>query len=221
LADLSQTSVIFDLDGTLIDSAPDIHATANRVMAEWGYPALSRAEVQGYVGKGMHHLVACLLTHHGSPAQGPLYDATLARFQTEYLTAHALTTVYPNAQAALATLQAMGARLGICTNKPIAPTLAVLAHLNLTSMFHTILGGDSLPIRKPDPKHLFATARAMGRQRVIFVGDSEVDADTAQAAETPFLLFTEGYRKTPVDQMAHLAAFDDWAKLPELIADLP
>lgn len=220
MADLSQTSVIFDLDGTLIDSAPDIHATANRVMAEWGYPALTRAQVQAYVGKGMPHLVASLLSHHGADPKGPRSAPTLARFQTEYLTAHSLTTVYPGARGALETLQSMGALLGLCTNKPIAPTHAVLDHLKLTPLFHTILGGDSLPIRKPDPEHLLATARAMNRPKVIFVGDSEVDADTAQATKIPFLLYTEGYRKSPAAQIPHHAAFDDWTTLPALIASL-
>ncbi|WP_321573054.1 phosphoglycolate phosphatase [Tabrizicola oligotrophica] len=217
---LDTVAVIFDLDGTLIDSAADIHATANRVMGEMGHAALSRAEVQAYVGKGVPNLVARLLEHHGQDPAGPLLAPTIARFEAEYLTAHSQTRPYPGVLPALERLAGDGAALGLCTNKPLAPARAVMDHLGLTRHFAAILGGDSLPLRKPDPEHLHATARALDRRKVIFVGDSEVDADTAAAARVPFLLFTEGYRKSPVDRIAHTAAFADWSHLPRLVTDL-
>lgn len=220
MADLSTVAVIFDLDGTLIDSALDIHATANRVMGEMGFAALTLAEVQAFVGKGLPNLVARLLERHGEDPAGPHLGPAIARFETEYLTAHRLTTLYPGARPALDHLLASGAALGLCTNKPIGPARAVMDHLNLTPLFTALLGGDSLTCRKPDPEHLHATARALNRRKVIFVGDSEVDADTAKAAGVPFLLFTEGYRKSPVDQIPHSAAFADWGQLPALVTQL-
>jgi phosphoglycolate phosphatase len=90
-------------------------------------------------------------------------------------------------------------------------------HLGLTPFFPTILGGDSLAVRKPHPDHLRATSRALGRSQSVFVGDSEVDAETAHAAGVPFVLYTEGYRKSPLDQIVHSVAFDDWANLPSLV----
>ena len=220
MADLSDVAVIFDLDGTLIDSAPDIHATANRVMADFGFAALSLPQVQQFVGKGLPNLVARLLAHHGQNPAGPLFAPAMARFETEYLSAHGLTTLYPGVLDALQSLQASGAALGLCTNKPLAPAQAILRHFGLSPLFAAILGGDSLPVRKPDPEHLHATARALGRATVIFVGDSEVDAETAQAAGLPFVLFTEGYRKAPTDQIPHHAAFSTWADLPNAVAAL-
>ena len=224
MADLSHVAVIFDLDGTLIDSAPDIHATANRVMADEGFAPLSRPQVQAYVGKGLPHLVASLLSHHGAQAEGALLARCIARFESEYLTAHSLTTLYAGAMAALSTLQAQGAALGLCTNKPLAPTHAILTHFGLTPLFSAVFGGDSLPTRKPDPQLLHATAQALNRRRTIFVGDSEVDAETAQAAnqtaDMPFLLYTEGYRKSPVDLIPHRASFSDWSTLPGLVHSL-
>ena len=220
MADLSHLAVIFDLDGTLIDSMPDIHATANRVFAAMGFAALSLPEVQAHVGKGLPNLVARLLEHHGQTAAGPLLTATIARFETEYATAHSLTTPYPGVPQALTTLAAAGAALGLCTNKPLTPAKAILQTLGLAPRFAALLGGDSLATRKPDPEHLLATARLMGRREVIFVGDSEVDAETAKSANLPFLLFTEGYRKTPVHEIAHTAAFSDWSSLPRLIENL-
>lgn len=215
--DLAHLSVIFDLDGTLIDSVPDIHATANRVMGELGFAPLARAEVQVFVGKGLPNLVARLLERHGQDPAGALHAPTVTRFEAEYLTAHSLTTVYPGVLGALSQLATRGAALGVCTNKPLAPARAVMDHLGLTPFFPTILGGDSLALRKPHPDHLHATARALGRSQSVFVGDSEVDAETAHAAGVPFLLYTEGYRKSPLDQIVHSAAFDDWADLPSLV----
>jgi phosphoglycolate phosphatase len=220
VADLSSVAVIFDLDGTLVDSAPDIHATANRVMARLGFGALPFDTVQSFVGKGLPNLVARLLETHGAAPEGPLLAPTIAQFETEYLTAHDLTTVYPGVLSALGALQSRGAALGLCTNKPIAPTMALLNHLHLTPFFAAILGGNSLPVRKPNPEHLLATARKLSRPKVIFVGDSEVDAETATAADVPFLLFTEGYRRSPVSQIAHSAAFAQYDQLWEWVTAL-
>ena len=132
--------------------------------------------------------------------------------------------VQRNVIAALEALQAQGHVLGLCTNKPLAPTHAVLDHLNLSRFFGAVVGGDSLPVRQPDPAPLQATLAALGANphKTLYVGDSEVDAETAQRAGLPFLLFTEGYRKTPVEDLPHRAAFRDFADLAGLVArDLP
>jgi phosphoglycolate phosphatase len=214
------TSVIFDLDGTLIDSAPDIHAEANRVLAEQGFGPLPLAQVRGFIGKGVPHLIERLLEAAGEPSDGPRHAPMVASFTAGYLTAVTLTQIYPGVIAALDALQAMGCKLGICTNKPAAPTHAVLKYLQLDGYFPTVIGGDSLPVRKPDPAPLHAAAAAMGSAVVLYVGDSETDAATAQNAGLPFLLYTEGYRKTPVEELPHDALFSDFAALPALVASL-
>jgi phosphoglycolate phosphatase len=144
----------------------------------------------------------------------------VARFNARYLTAFDLTTIYPGVMAALDALIAEGCVLGICTNKPIAPTHSVLKHLDLASRFGAVLGGDSLPQRKPDPAPLFKTAELLGASPVIYVGDSETDAATAQNAGVPFLLYTEGYRKTPAEDLPQAGRFSDFAELPALVAGL-
>jgi phosphoglycolate phosphatase len=95
----------------------------------------------------------------------------------------------------------------------------VLGHFGL-GCFAAVVGGDSLPVKKPDPAPLLHALDLLGGGPVIFVGDSEVDAETAQAARVPFLLFTEGYRKTPVEALTHQAAFADFADLPGLVAGI-
>ena len=149
--------------------------------------------------------------------QGPM----LAAFMGGYHGAVGLTVPYRGVPAALDALAAAGHALGVCTNKPTEPARAVLAHVGLLDRFGVVVGGDSLPVTKPDPAPLFAALDALPPGPSVYVGDSEVDAATAQAAGVPFLLFTEGYRKSPVDALPHAAAFGDWDDLPGLVAALP
>lgn len=211
-------ALIFDLDGTLIDSAPAIHAVSNAVLATKGFPALSQEEVRSFVGKGVPHLVRCLLQRHGADPDGPLYatvhDDLILRYETEVEG----NTAYPGAIATLEQLAAMGCAMAVATNKPLRPAMAALRHVGMDSFFPVVLGGDSLPTRKPDPAMVHDAARQLGRDRVLYVGDSEVDAETAMNAGLPFVLFTEGYRKTPVDQLQHAATFKQFSQLPDIVA---
>lgn len=220
MADLGQLAVIFDLDGTLIDSAAQIHATTNRVLAAIGLGPTDRATVQSFVGNGLPALVDQLLAYHAAALPPAARADLIAAFAADYSANHDLTTLYPAVRGALGDLATKGAALGICTNKPIVPTRAILDHLELTPLFGTILGGDSLPSRKPDPAPLLAAVQTLRQPRSVFVGDSEVDAETARAAGLPFLLFTEGYRKSPLAAIPHTAAFSDWSELPELLRGL-
>lgn len=210
--------IVFDLDGTLIDSAADIHAASNEVLAEFGFAPLSFAQVKSFVGRGVPHLVHRLLAASEADPEGPLHAQVMAAFVARYEDAVGLTVVYPGVPEALATLSAQGARLGVCTNKPLGPAMAVLRHVGLADMFDVVLGGDSLPEKKPDPKPLLETFARMGTGPLAYVGDSEVDAETAARGTVPFALYTEGYRKTPVAELPHDVAFDDFAALPGLVA---
>ncbi len=210
--------IVFDLDGTLIDSLPDIHAIANAVLAEEGAKPLSLAEARGFVGNGAAVFVARMRGARGlaEADQDRLHSAFVSRYDR----AVGRTHPYPGAMAALEHLADAGHRLGLCTNKPIAPTRSVLGHLALDWFFDHVLGGDSLPVKKPDPTPLQAVFSALGEGPMIYVGDSEVDAETADRAGVPFLLFTEGYRKTPVADLPHAAAFDEFDALPGIVAAL-
>lgn len=214
------TAVIFDLDGTLIDSAPDIAANANAVLEEMGMSPLPEAQLRGFIGKGVAHLIGQVLAASGQVADGPFHAPMVGRFNARYETAFENTVIYPSVVPALEALIAAGCVLGICTNKPIAPTHAVLRHLALDGYFGAVYGGDSLAQRKPDPAPLIAAAGDLGRAQVIYVGDSEVDAQTAANAKMPFLIYTEGYRNTPVHELPHDAAFNDFKQLPGLVASL-
>lgn len=207
--------IVFDLDGTLIDSAPDICGVANRLLAPHG-AQISLAQTHSFIGNGVGVFITRMLDAVALPQT--LHGALLPQFKEAYLTAFSLTKPYEGVQGALAALQAAGHPMGICTNKPIAPCMAVLDHLDLRRSFGTFWGGDSLAVSKPDPAPLHAAFAALGEGPRLYVGDSEVDAQTAQAAGVPFLLFAKGYRKSPVEQIAHLAVFDDFAQLPALVS---
>lgn len=213
-------AVIFDLDGTLIDSAPDIHAAANRLMALHGFAAFTPDETRSFIGSGVPHFITCCLTARGRAGDGALRARMIEEFIADYETAVTLTQVYPGVMGALDGLAEADLALGLCTNKPKGPAHAVLAHLGLDGYFPVIIGGDSLTVRKPDPAPLQATAAALGARDMVFVGDSEVDAETAARAGVPFVLYTEGYRKGPVERITHDRAFSDFTDLPGLITDL-
>ncbi|HEY0274771.1 MAG TPA: HAD hydrolase-like protein, partial [Paenirhodobacter sp.] len=162
-------ALIFDLDGTLLDSAPDIHAVSNAVLAEFGFASLPFAQVRGFIGHGVPHLVGCLLD--ASHANPDLAEPMIPAFNRIYEQAVTLTVPYPGVRAALDTLRAAGHPLAICTNKPMGPTRATLDHFGLTPLFATIVGGDSLTVRKPDPAPLLRAHADLGGGPVLYIGD--------------------------------------------------
>lgn len=210
------TAIIFDLDGTLVDSAPDIQAAANKMLASEGAAPLDLPTLISFIGNGVPKLVERSMLARDLPMErhAELTERTLAFYNAE----SALRTLpYPGLTDALTTLQAQGFTLGICTNKPAEPAHDILDQLNLTPYFEVVIGGDTLPVKKPDPAPLHAAFEALGRSG-LYVGDSEVDAETAERAGIPFLLFTEGYRKQPIEALPHTARFDHFDALPGLVA---
>jgi phosphoglycolate phosphatase len=213
-------ALIFDLDGTLIDSAPAICAVSNAVLMAQGFPGLDHDQIRSFVGRGVPNLVRCLLQAVDEDPDGPqfqrLHDDLITRYETEVEG----NTLYPGVLQALTDLAARGHAMAIATNKPLRPAQAVLRHLGLERFFPVVLGGDSLPTRKPDPAMAHEAHRLLDRPRALFIGDSEVDAETAANAGMPFLLYTEGYRKSPVEDLPHTAAFATFRALPDLVARL-
>lgn len=209
------TAIVFDLDGTLIHSAPDIQVAINRTLAEFGRAGLPLDLVTSFIGNGVQTLIERVI---GATWLDPaLHGRMVGRFLEHYDAAPAdLTRPYDGVVEALERLRDRGHRLGVCTNKPHEPALAILGALGMSRHFDAVIGGDSLPVKKPDPAPLLAAFRELGAAEGIYVGDSEVDAACALAASVPFLLFTGGYRKKPVGELPHLAAFDHFGELPGL-----
>ena len=213
-------NLVFDLDGTLIDSAPDIHAAANAALAAEGLPPVTADQSRGFIGNGTAVYIARLERATAGQSEPARHARMLARFLEIYEMSHDRTRPYPDVPETLAVLRGAGWRLGLCTNKPVAPARAVLAHLGWEGVFDAVVGGDSLPVIKPDPAPLRAVIERLGPGPVVYVGDSEVDAATARAATVPFALFTPGYRKSPVEAIPHDRAFDRYPDLPSIAETL-
>ncbi|MGD9293540.1 MAG: HAD-IA family hydrolase [Roseobacter sp.] len=210
---MKRARIVFDLDGTLIDSAPDIQGIANALLSLEGKPEISLAQTRRFIGNGVEVFVQRLRELRRIPddRQEPMTKAFIERYETAF----ELTHLYPHVFEVLQKLHAHHA-LGICTNKVVIPCRAVLRHLGIAHFFDTIVGGDSLPTRKPDPAMLHAAFENLEGGDCIYVGDSEVDAETALRANVPFLLFTGGYRKTSVDQIPARGTFSSHLDLLDL-----
>lgn len=208
-------ALVFDLDGTLIDSAPDIHAACARMLADYGHAPLPPERIQAFVGNGAPRLVERVMAAVGESAG---HGDWLARFLAHYAADPAtLTRPYPGVPEALERLAAAGHALGLCTNKPEAPAREILRLLGLDHHFSVVIGGDSTPATKPDPLPLARAFEALPALPRLFIGDSEVDAATARALPVTFALFTEGYRKSPLADLPHDHAFARFADLPALV----
>ena len=218
---MKRNAVVFDLDGTLIDSVPDLQAALNATLREIGKPPLAQNQVRGMIGDGTAMLVARGLAASGVPAEA-LADR-LPRFLALYEAdpvAH--TRLYPGVKQVLAQFAAEGRRLAICTNKPQAATLAVLRGLALDGFFSAVIGGDALPVKKPDPGHVLGAVAALGASpdEAVMVGDNENDVAAAKAAGVPVVLVRYGYARVPFAELPADIQIDDFAALPAALATL-
>ena len=177
-------AVIFDLDGTLIDSAPDIHAAANTLMARHGFVPFTPAETRGFIGSGVPHFITCCLRARDRAGDAALRAQLIEEFIELYETAVTLTQVYPGVADALAVLASEPYALGLCTNKPVGPARAVLAHLGLDAHFPVVIGGDSLTVRKPDPAPLRAAVRRLHAEAAAMLDAAAASIAKEEAATT-------------------------------------
>ncbi|MDP2087654.1 MAG: phosphoglycolate phosphatase [Gemmobacter sp.] len=213
-------ALIFDLDGTLVDSAPDIVAAGNAVLLAEGLPPVPFAQARGFIGNGAPVFVSRMERAASGDSRPDRTARMIRRFVTRYEHGASLTRPYPGVAAALSAFAATGLPLALCTNKPEAPARALLASLGWADLFAVVVGGDTLPVVKPDPAPLHAALTGLGLapHQALFLGDSDVDAETATRAGVAFALFTGGYRTAAAADLPHRLAFDDWSALPGLLA---
>lgn len=212
-------AVIFDLDGTLVHSAPDLAAATNILLREEGMPLLPVETIAGFIGNGIPKLVERALRAQNVPFGPEKFDQSVARFTDIYGADPAgHGWLYPGVATALKIISKSN-EVGICTNKAAAMTKKVVRAYGLDRWIVHVICGDSLPVKKPDPAPLFTLAQQMGARRddIIYVGDSETDAETAKRAQVPFFLYFGGYRKTPVAELTHEAVFNHFDELPDLL----
>ena len=220
LDQLNDWTLVFDLDGTLVESAPDLMGALNHVLIREGLPAADLADVRQMIGHGAKAMIAKGLAAAGEPEDPDRVDRLWPDFLAHYEANIAVHShAYEGCEAALDGLSEAGARLAVCTNKMQALSDRVLRELDLLRRFSVVLGSDSVPRRKPDGDHIARCVRATGGDmtRTIMVGDSQTDFGAARDAGVPFVFVTFGYEGEPAAITAD-ARIDHYAELlPALV----
>lgn len=220
----SPPALLFDLDGTLVDTAPDLSAATDHVLEAFGRPRIGLTQVRHMVGDG-----ALALIRRGFAASGPAPDEeTLAaghRLFLAYYGDHVAdaSLPFPGVVATLDRLRAAGHPMAVCTNKPHRLSAMLLERLGLSPFFRAVIGGDSLAMRKPDPGHVTGTLAALGHPPgapAIMVGDSMNDVAAARGAGIPVVAVSFGYTTVPPDQLGADRLIDDFAALPAALSGL-
>jgi phosphoglycolate phosphatase len=213
MASIPFDTVVFDLDGTLADTAPDLAAALNHTLTLLRRQTIDPNKVRHLIGHG-----ARALLRRGLAATGEAPEEVVDRgfpIFIDYYSANICTgtTAYPQMAEALEALAEQGLALAICTNKPERLTHQLVSALGWNGRFQSIVGGDTLPVRKPDPAPLFEAIRRAGGGRAAFVGDSITDADTARAAGLPFVAVSFGFSDRPVEQLGADAVIHSYEEL--------
>ena len=208
-------TVIFDLDGTLVDTAPDLTAALNHALLSLGRPGVLPESVRHMVGHGARRLL-----ERGLVATGDVSPDLVERGFAPFLAYYAEhiadgSRPYPGVEAALDRLAAAGCGLAICTNKPVALSEKLVAALGWSGRFAANLGFDSVVRAKPDPSHLLATIDAAGGcpAASVFVGDSITDTTTAKAANVPVIAVSFGFSDRPAAELGADALIDHYDDL--------
>ena len=216
-------AVVLDLDGTLVETAPDLCAALNHTLAGMGVPPVELADVRQMIGDG-----ARALLRRGLEASRvePSAEEMEASFQTLLAYYNAHIAVHSHAFDGIVDLltgwQADGVKLGVCTNKMIESTERLLAALDLARYFGAVLGGDSLAVRKPDRRHLLAVLEALSVSPAdaVMIGDSANDVAAARNAGVPVVLVSFGYTPVPAAELGADAVIDHFDQLPTTLARL-
>ncbi len=212
-------SFIFDLDGTLIHSALDIQAAANKMLADIDRAPIDLATTESFIGNGIPKFVERCLAIYDLPLSESSLNAMREYYDADPAT---LTTPYPGVVDCLKTLQAKGVKMAVCTNKPLAPALTILEGLGLAEYFDIVVGGDTYAHNKPHPEPLLGCVSQLdvNFNDCVYVGDSETDALTAANTKMTFALFSGGYRNTPTQDMAKDFLFDHFDDFTKFAMDV-
>ena len=220
---MAAPTIIFDLDGTLVDTAPDLLAALNDVLMRAGHRSVVPSELRHLVGYGVRSLFERAFKQTGATVSQEDMDRYGAEFLVHYRAniAHG-SRPFPRVHETLELFTVQGAALGVCTNKPHDLSELLLGELNLTRHFPAILGAGRTPYNKPDPRHVLDVITALKGEvsQAVMVGDSPIDVAAARAACIPVIAMSYGYTPTPVHEMGADAVTDDFAELPALVAKL-
>jgi phosphoglycolate phosphatase len=218
---MSAPTIVFDLDGTLVDTAPDLVATLNVVLTGLGLSAIPYENARNFVGGGARMMIERGLGAQGRTLPAPDLDRLTAEF-LDYYSAHIADRSHPFAgvEAALDDLAAAGCVLAVCSNKFASLSIPLLTALGLAGRFAAICGPDTFGISKPDPAILLATLARVGGNaaQAVMIGDSVTDIATAHAAHVPVVAVDFGYTEIPIAELGPDAVISAFSELPAAVS---
>ncbi len=220
---MQNLTVVFDLDGTLVDTAPDLVGATNHALSDLGLPAVAADILRPWISFGAQRMIVEALVHSGEQLPASEVDRLLALFLAYYEENIARESrAFPGVIEAIEQLTAAGARLAVCTNKRESLSRSLLVALDLDRHFQGLAGRDTFPVCKPHPDHLLGAVRLAGGDpaHALMVGDSDVDIRTAKAAGVPVVAVSFGYTAIPVRELAPDRVIDHYDALIPAIRDL-
>jgi phosphoglycolate phosphatase len=214
-------ALIFDLDGTLADTSPDLLGATNAVLAARGRPLLDLAHLRHLVGFGARALISQAMEASGAPVGEDEMPALVEIFLTHYR-AHIAdgTKLFAQVAETLELLKARGARLGVLTNKPQELTDPLLPMLGLDGLFTAVYGAGRKPYTKPDPRIFHDVVADCGGGPAVMIGDSITDLNTARGAGAPCILMSYGFTPVPASELGADIVLDEFARLPDALTRL-
>lgn len=220
---LAGATVVFDLDGTIVDTAPDLVRATNHVMTVSGLPAAPADIITPAVSGGARAMIIAALHHAGRPPDSLDTEPLLDMFSQFYIANIAVESrPFPGLIDALDYFAAARCFMGVCTNKRHANALLLLETLKLDGYFGAVLGADALSVRKPHPDHVLTTIGRAGGDpaRAVMVGDSAPDIEAARAAGVLSIAVSYGYSDAPVESLAPDRIIADLSELPGVVIDM-
>lgn len=192
---LSYEAVIFDLDGTLVDSLPSFHQAANAMLEGIGHKALHEDEIRCFIGNGQDVFIARCLVRAGANLTAEQLVSATSAFEKAYDVSQELAKLYPGVEALLQTLRDNDTRIGLCTNRPFDRAFSIVKAVGISQFFDTVAGFETTPLPKPEPSPILYCLGAVGvrESSALFVGDSDVDAIAAQRAGVDFAYHRKGF----------------------------
>lgn len=221
--DLTGWTLVFDLDGTLVETAPDLLGALNHVLAGEGLAPVSLTEIRTMIGHGAKAMIRKGLAANGAPAGEArveaLWPAFIAHYQ-DHIADH--SQPFPEIVGQLGAFRAAGARLAVCTNKTQALSVRLLEALGLDVAFDAVVGADRVARKKPDGGHILAAVKAAGGDpaRAIMIGDSRTDERAALDAGLPFIFVTFGYEPAALSEIRADAVLTTYSDLPAALLEL-
>jgi phosphoglycolate phosphatase len=216
-------TVIYDLDGTLIDSAKDMQVAVSHVLADHGLPPVTEDDVRIFMGQGSKVTMAKAFGKYGKPLDDERLSAVTREF-VRYYEADPVsnTQAFAGVSDVVSRFDRLGLKQGVCTNKFERPSRMILEHLRLMPPISDLAGADTFPVRKPDPRHILMLVERMGGvpDRAVMVGDSIHDVHAAHGAGLPAVLVSWGYTATPASELGAEAVIERFDALPGALEQL-